>query len=60
MNKIDLTPFPPRVERNEYGKIARIWISAETGSGLDSVRTALEEYAFAALPQSRDERSAAA
>jgi GTPase len=60
MNKIDLTPFPSRVERNEYGKIARIWISAETGSGLDSVRTALEEYASAALPLSRDERSAAA
>jgi GTPase len=60
MNKIDLTPFAPRVERNEYGKIARIWISAETGSGLDSVRTALEEYASAALPLSRDKRSAAA
>ncbi len=60
MNKIDLTPFASRVERNEYGKIARIWISAETGSGLDSVRTALEEHASAALPLSRDERSAAA
>jgi GTPase len=60
MNKIDLTPFASRVERNEYGKIARIWISAETGSGLDSVRTALEEYASAALPLRRDERSAAA
>ena len=60
MNKIDLTPLPSRVERNEYGKISRIWISAETGSGLDSVRTALEEYASAALPLSRDERSAAA
>jgi GTPase len=60
MNKIDLTPLPSRVERDEYGKIARIWISAETGSGLDSVRAALEEYASAALPLSRDERSAAA
>ncbi|HZN27204.1 MAG TPA: GTPase HflX [Burkholderiales bacterium] len=60
MNKIDLTPLPSRVERAEYGKISRIWISAETGSGLDSVRTALEEYASAALPLSRDERSAAA
>jgi GTPase len=60
MNKIDLTPFRSRVERDEYGKIARIWISAETGSGLDSVRTALEEHASSALPLSRDERSAAA
>ena len=60
MNKIDLTPFPPRVERNEYGKITRIWTSAETGAGLDSVRAALEEYASAALPLTRVERSAAA
>jgi GTP-binding protein HflX len=60
MNKIDLTPFPARVERNEYGKIWRIWTSAETGSGLDSVRAALEEYATAALPLTRVERSAAA
>jgi GTP-binding protein HflX len=60
MNKIDLTPFATRVERNEYGKIWRIWTSAETGSGLDSVRAALEEYASAALPLTRVERSAAA
>ena len=59
-NKIDLTQFPPRVERNEYGKISRVWLSAETGSGLDSVRLALEEYASAALTPTRDQRSAAA
>ena len=59
LNKIDLTELQPRVERDEYGKIARIWISAESGSGLDSVRLALEEYATAALPV-RDERPAAA
>jgi GTP-binding protein HflX len=60
MNKIDLTQLPPRVERDEYGKIARIWISAETGSGLDSVRRALEENASAALHPARDLRPAAA
>jgi GTP-binding protein HflX len=60
MNKIDLTLLQPRVEHDEYGKITRIWISAETGSGLDSVRAALEEYASAALPLTRDRRSAAA
>jgi GTP-binding protein HflX len=59
LNKIDLTAFEPRVERDEYGKIARIWVSAESGSGLDSVRLALEEYATAALPV-RDQRPAAA
>jgi GTP-binding protein HflX len=60
MNKIDLTHLRPRVERDEYGKIARIWISAETGSGLDSVRLALEENASPALPLARDQRPAAA
>jgi GTP-binding protein HflX len=60
MNKIDLTALKPRVERNEYGKIARVWLSAESGSGLDSLRLALEEYATPALPLAQDERSAAA
>jgi GTP-binding protein HflX len=60
LNKIDLTQLTPRVERDEYGKIARIWISAESGSGLDSVRLALEEHASAALPPARDQRPAAA
>lgn len=60
MNKIDLTQFTPRVERDEYGKMARIWISAESGAGLDSVRVALEEYASAALPLSRVQSPAAA
>ncbi|MGZ5115344.1 MAG: ribosome rescue GTPase HflX [Burkholderiales bacterium] len=60
LNKIDLTALPPRVARDEYGKIARIWISAESGSGLESVRLALQEYASAALPLARDPRPAAA
>ena len=59
MNKIDLTQLPPRVERDEYGKISRVWISAETGSGLDSVRIALEEHA-SAFSLARDRRPAAA
>ena len=47
-NKIDLNGAVPRVERDEYGKINRIWISAQTGAGLDLMRSALEEYAAAA------------
>jgi GTP-binding protein HflX len=58
MNKIDLTQLEPRVERDEYGKIARIWISAEAGLGLDSLRLALEEHASAALPLTPDQRLA--
>ena len=60
MNKIDLTALGPRVEHDEYGKLARIWISAEAGSGLDSVRTALEEHASAAFSLARDKRPAVA
>jgi GTP-binding protein HflX len=44
-NKIDLTPLPPRVDRDEYGKIARVWVSAQTGAGIELVRLALEEHA---------------
>ena len=46
-NKIDLNGGEPRVERDEYGKIGRIWISARNGAGLDLTRSALEEYAAA-------------
>ena len=49
MNKIDRTPLTPRVERDEYGRICRVWASARTGEGLDAVRLALEEFA-AAVP----------
>jgi GTPase len=47
-NKIDLSGGEARVERDEYGKIGRIWISARQGLGLDLARAALEEHAAAA------------
>ena len=47
-NKIDLTALPPRVEMDEYGKIARVRISAEKGQGLDLLRNALGQTAEAA------------
>ena len=47
-NKIDLNGGTPRVERDEYGKIGKIWISARNGLGLDLTRSALEEHAAAA------------
>jgi GTP-binding protein HflX len=60
LNKIDLTHFEPRIERDQCGKISRVWLSAETGAGLASVRLALEEHASAALTSAREERPAAA
>ncbi|MCU0972913.1 MAG: GTPase HflX [Burkholderiales bacterium] len=47
LNKIDLAGLAPAVERDEYGKIARVFSSARTGAGLDLVRLALDE----ALPE---------
>ncbi len=44
-NKIDLRAGEPGVDRDEYGKIARVRLSARTGSGLDSLRTVLIEAA---------------
>jgi len=45
MNKIDLAGLLPRVDRDEYGKIARVWVSAATATGIDLVRLALSEAA---------------
>ena len=58
-NKIDLTRFPARVERDQYGRIARAWISARSGEGLSLVRLALEEYAYGTI-SSEDTTSPAA
>jgi GTP-binding protein HflX len=48
MNKIDRTPLPARVERDEYGRISRVWASAQSGQGVEYIRLALEECAAAA------------
>jgi GTP-binding protein HflX len=48
MNKIDRTRLPARVERDGYGRISRVWASARTGDGIESIRLALEEHAGAA------------
>lgn len=42
-NKIDLTGYESRIERDEHGTIARVFISAETRTGLDYVRQAIVE-----------------
>lgn len=46
-NKLDLTGLPPAVERDEYGKIRRIRVSARCGGGLPLLRAALAEMALA-------------
>lgn len=48
-NKIDAAGLEPRIERNEYNKIQRVFISARTGSGLNLLRNAILEYAAAGV-----------
>lgn len=43
-NKIDVTGNPPSLERDEYGRIARVWVSAQSGDGLEVLKEALAEY----------------
>lgn len=42
-NKIDLADLAPGVQRDEYGNIASIHLSARTGAGLAELRAALAE-----------------
>ena len=44
-NKIDATHAAPGVERDEYGRLARVRVSASSGAGLDLLRAALAEVA---------------
>ena len=42
-NKIDLQEVPPSVQRDDYGRIARVFLSAKSGAGLGGLRLALAE-----------------
>lgn len=46
-NKIDLNGLAPGLERDEYGKISRVRLSAVTGEGVELLRFALTEVATA-------------
>ena len=47
-NKIDAAGLEPAVERDEYDKISRVFISAHSGAGLDLLRESVVEMARAA------------
>ncbi|MGB9092832.1 MAG: GTPase HflX [Gallionella sp.] len=42
-NKIDLQDAPASVQRDDYGRIARVFLSAKSGAGMDGLRLALKE-----------------
>lgn len=42
-NKIDLLESPARIDRDEQGRPTRVWLSAESGAGLELLEDALRE-----------------
>ena len=54
LNKLDLTGLPPSVERNEYGRIDRVRVSAKCGDGLPLLREALAEIALDKIRLARE------
>jgi len=44
-NKIDVAGLDPGAERDQYGRISRVFVSARTGAGLDGLRAAIAEFA---------------
>jgi GTP-binding protein HflX len=44
-NKIDVAGLEPGVERDQYGRISRVFVSARTGAGLEALRAAIAEFA---------------
>ena len=61
-NKLDLTGVAPGVGRDEYGRLQSVYISAQTGAGLELLREALSEILLAGrveVEADRDESSEA-
>ncbi|HEY9146558.1 MAG TPA: GTPase HflX [Thiobacillus sp.] len=50
-NKLDLTGVAPGVGRDEYGKLQSVYVSAQTGAGLELLRDALSEILLAGRVQ---------
>jgi len=45
-NKADILGIKPRLDRTETGMPGRVWMSAQTGAGLDLLLEAIAEYLF--------------
>jgi GTP-binding protein HflX len=54
-NKIDVKSQAPGLERDEYGRIVRIHVSALTGAGMELIREALLEYGAKSQAPSSEE-----
>jgi GTP-binding protein HflX len=54
LNKLDLTGLPATLERDEYGRIQRVRLSAKNAEGLPLLREALSESALEKARSQRD------
>jgi GTP-binding protein HflX len=52
-NKIDATALAPGAERDQYGRISRVYVSARSGSGLEALRGAIAEFGAARATERR-------
>jgi GTPase len=50
-NKVDVSGLRPGVERDEYGRIRRVFVSARSGAGLADLRGAIAEAARTRQPR---------
>jgi len=50
-NKIDATGAAPGVEKDEYGKLQAVRVSARNGAGLDELRRALADFLMMEQPE---------
>jgi GTP-binding protein HflX len=57
-NKIDTAKLDAAVERDQYGRISRAFVSARTGAGLAELRAAIAEFAQARAAERSPIRSA--
>jgi len=53
-NKIDAAGLEAGIERDQYGRISRVFVSARTGAGIDLLRGAIAEFAKARAATRRD------
>ena len=56
-NKIDAARLSPGAERDQYGRISRVFVSARTGAGLDELRGAIAEFGVMRGSARKDERN---
>jgi len=60
MNKIDAAGMAPGMERDEYGRIRKVWVSALDGAGMQWIRQAVLEFYRARLDLPQQEFKAVA